>query len=426
MNYQNTERSFYRILMFAPAFAPLANPEAIVNSKLALAFLDAGWGIDIITRNLGQEWKDYNYGSEWVEPWIRLKEVTHILAYESGNKLYRLIDTAWSGLKTLYPVPGCRWAAHAIDLALKMHSQKRYDVIISRSLPDAGHLAGMITSRKTGLPWVANWNDPTGDKHPPPYGKGPQVNLGFFYERLLSDVSNGASWHTFPSERMRNYIRKYLKIGSNSSIIRHVSLNVNHDVAYKKGRVFTLCYAGYLSPHRNPECFLSGVAAFTKDVHLKDELRIIIIGLDNVGVRELAIRLDLTKYLQVLGNLSYKETLAILAQSDVLVILEAPCEEGIYLPAKFIDYVQTSRPILAISPRRSEVADIISSYGGGMVADSLSVEEIALVLTRLYSHWKNNTLDDRYGSSGLKAIFSQKTIISQYLDIFSRIINPKT
>lgn len=417
----------YRILIFAPAFAPLANPEAIVNSKLALSFLNAGWEIEVITRNLGQEWKNYNYGSEWVEPWIRLKEITHILSYESGNKLHRLIDTAWSGLRTQYAIPGCRWAVHAVDLALKMHRQKPFDLIMTRSLPDAAHLAGMLMSRKTGLPWIANWNDPSGDKHPLPYGKGPKANLGYFYERMLREVSQRASWHTFPSERMRNYIINYLNIESkpNSSTIPHVSLKMDISGVHKQVGVFTICYAGYLSQHRNPEILLKGIAEFISVNRIDDSFSMSIIGLDNVGIQALAVKNGIERFLQVLGSVSYMESSVILSQSDVLVVLEAPCEEGIYLPAKFIDYVQNKRPILAITPKNSEVAGIISSYGGGIAVDCLSVKEIALALTQMYENWKNGTLDTQYSSDVLQNMFSPETIISHYEEIFTRIIKAK-
>jgi len=103
--------------MFSPAFAPLANPEAIVNSKLALAMLDAGWEVDIISRNLSGM-TDYDYGSGWVEPWLPLKPHTHEIQYELGNKAKRLFDTGLSALKMGYLIDGCRWAKHAFDYAV--------------------------------------------------------------------------------------------------------------------------------------------------------------------------------------------------------------------------------------------------------------------------------------------------------------------
>lgn len=410
--------------MFAPAFAPLANPEAIVNSKLALAFLDYGWQLEVITRNLGQEWKNYNYGSEWIEPWIRLKEITHILSYESGNKLHRLLDTAWSGLRTKHPIPGCRWAAHAVDLALKMHRQKPFDLIMTRSLPDAAHLAGLLMSRKTGLPWIANWNDPSGDKHPPPYGKGAGARLGYFYEKMLKEVSKYASWHTFPSDKMRHYISKYLNTDStmSSSTIPHVSIKIDDDGRHKEDGVFKICYAGYLSPHRNPEIFLKGIAEFIRSNDISDSFKILFIGIDNVDAQDIASRMGLAKYLQIIGSLSYTETSAILSDSNVLLVLEAPCDEGIYLPAKFIDYVQTKRPILAVTPINSEVANIISINGGGLVANCLSAKEIALALSEMYASWKNSSIDRQYGSGRLQRLFSPETIIAIYKEIFSRIV----
>ena len=53
-----------RVLIFAPAFPPLGNPEAHTNGNLALALLDAGWDVTVISRALERR-TGYNYGTGW-------------------------------------------------------------------------------------------------------------------------------------------------------------------------------------------------------------------------------------------------------------------------------------------------------------------------------------------------------------------------
>lgn len=222
-----SQRSHYRILMFAPVFAPFANPEAIVNSKLALAFLDAGWKIDIIIRRLDVV-SNYDYGSEWSEPWRPLKNAVHEPTYEIGGGIRRLIEALRDSFHMRHPIIGCRWAAHALDLAIRLHKQNHYQIILSRSLPDFGHLPALAFFKKTGLPWVANWNDAFGAKNPPPAGKGVHANIGFFHERFLREVARNATWHTFPSDRMRLYICKYLGNGAAEKVVLSLILQVRH------------------------------------------------------------------------------------------------------------------------------------------------------------------------------------------------------
>lgn len=408
--------------MFAPAFAPFANPEAIVNSKLALAFLEAGWEVDIISRNLAVESK-YNYGSEWIEPWLPLKDMTYIISYDLGGKVYRFIDMARSSLRMGYFLEGGRWAAYALDKALQLHKKKKYQVILSRSGPDIAHLPAMALAKKKALPWIANWNDASGQKNLPPYGKGADANLGFSYERLLANVARNASWHTFPSDRLRNYICQYLGpwVKEKSSTIPHAAIKTIQNVERKRNIIFSICHAGHISTNRNPKTFLKGLADFAKREDLQDSFKLIIIGLDDVGVCELAVQYGLEANLQIIGPLSYSATLNNLAKSDVLLVIEATSKESIYLPAKFVDYVQTGRPILAVTPNVSTLNDILLKYGGGIGADCISSEAIARALSVLYRHWKDGTLEKQFGADRLHQLFAPETIIANYKEIFSKI-----
>lgn len=408
--------------MFAPAFAPFANPEAIVNSKLVLAFLAAGWEVDIVSRNFAGE-SAYNYGSGWTDPWLPLLEITHTVEYPAGRRALQFADALWGGLRTGHFIGGCRWAAHAYDIGLRLHRHKPYAVIMSRSSPDAAHLPAMVLGRKERLPWIANWNDASGSKNLSPYGNGPDDDLGYFYDRFHSNVVKRADWHTFPSERLRKYMCSYLKHGieDKSSAVPHVAVKIDTANKRQKKRVFTLCHAGHISLQRNPENFLRGVSEFCKRKGSRDFFRLIFVGLDDSGVKRLAERFNLEDNIEVPGPLSYKETLSCLAASDVLLVLEALSVEGIYLPAKFVDYVQTGRPILAITPHPGVLKDILVSRGGGIAADCHSPEAIADALADLYRCWEDNTLDEKYGSNKLYQVFSPETIVATFRNIFSHI-----
>jgi glycosyltransferase involved in cell wall biosynthesis len=123
----------------------------------------------------------------------------------------------------------------------------------------------------------------------------------------------------------------------------------------------------------------------------------------------------------VTGPLSYIETLRKFSISDVLIVLEAAYTEGIYLPSKFVDYVQAGRPILAVSPVNGTLKDIIDAHGGGIAADCTSVSEIKSSLSELYSCWIAGDLDQKYGSERLYKLFDPKVILEQYQSIFEKI-----
>lgn len=418
--------SKHRILLFSPLFAPFANPEAIVNNKLALAFLQHGWEVDVVTRELLNT-RGYSYGSSWTEPWMPLKDITHEVTYEAESIIRKVYETGRAALRLNHFILGCRWAEHAFNLAMKLHKIKPYDVILSRSLPDSGHLPALQMAKETRLPWIANWNDATDAKNPPPAGSGVDASLGYFLERFLDEVARTADWHTFPSDKMRSHICSYLKNGTEqkSTTIPHIALAQNISLQGHSGEAFTLCYAGNLYAGRNPDIFLEGFRAFIDSNDSSENCKLIFIGLEDIGLTQLIQRYGLEGNVIVTGPLSYLDTLRQFSTCDVLIVLEAAYTDGIYLPSKFVDYVQAGKPILAVSPANGTLKDILNVHGGGMAADCTSVNEIKRSLCELYSCWKEGDLDIKYGSERLYKLYDPMTIVASYQDIFGKICNEK-
>ena len=412
----------YRILMFAPAFAPFANPEAIVNSKLALAFLNAGWEVDVISRNLADE-STYNYGSGWIEPWLPLKRVTHILEYTVGGRLRQFIGGLWGGLRMGYVIGGCRWAAHAYDVGLRLHREKQYDLIISRALPSSAHLPAMKLSVDTNVSWIANWNDPWEFLRDSIVKGDLRKNIGYFEAIFCENVGKSASWHTFPSEKLRHKMCQYLgsKILERSSVVPHAALPAISSLMPTDHKIFRIAFAGRLWKYQSPKIFLKSLASFIKKINGYNHVNFLFIGIDDNNIQDLAISFGIDSIIQYIGKQKYSETLSILSKCDVLLIIDPPDSDGVILTSKLVDYAQTGRPILAITTRFSTSDEIITNYGGGIAVDCHSSEAIINALIELYSHWEKNTLDEKYGSHRLYNIFSPETVVDKYKKIFLQI-----
>lgn len=413
----------YKILMFAPAFAPFGNAEAIVNNKLALAMLEAGWEVDIISRDfLGAS--PYDYGSDWVEPWLPLREHTHEISYKLGRKILRTLDIMRCAAKTFYPFDGCRWASRAYDKAISLHKKKSYDVILSRAFPEYAHLPAMMLSLKTGLPWLANWNDPW----PFLYQKSSRSNdlykeLGFFYARFCRTVAKHSSGITFPSELLRKRMIPYLgdNLFSKSFVVPHVALSIRTAGSYEKKNKMIFCYAGRMWPSQNPALILKLLKKFFSVHNLKEMWNFTFVGIEDVGLKNFIDELDLRQNFKDLGKKGYLETLRILSESDILIVIDPPETEGMLLTSKFVDYVQAGRPILVISEKSGTLSNIISKYDGGIAADNSSSEDIERALHNFYTHWKDCKLSDLYNSDRLYDLFSPANIILKYKEIFDTV-----
>jgi hypothetical protein len=413
----------YRILMFAPAFAPLGNSEAIVNNKLALTTLNTGWDIDIISRKITGT-TTYDYGSTWIEPWLALHEHTHEIYYKLGGNISRTLDITRCAMQIKYTSDGCRWAARAYNYALSLYKSQKYDVILSRAFPDYAHLPAMRIAMKTGLPWIANWNDPWRFL----YQKKSRSNdlsreLGYFHARFCRKVAKHASGITFPSEMLRKKMLPYLgeNLLSKSFVVPHVALPIGTAGYYEKKNKIKFSYAGRMWPSQNPSFILNILKRYFSKNHLEEIWNFTFIGIEDVGLKNIINELGLNNNFTNLGKKGYLETLRILSESDILIVIDPPETKGMLLTSKFVDYVQAKRPILVISEKSGTLSEIISKYGGGIFADQSSSDDIEKAVHTFYIHWKECNLSDIYKSDELFDLFSPASIMLKYKEIIDTV-----
>jgi len=405
--------------LFAPACAPFANPEAIVNGKLTLSFLAVGYDVQIIGRNLAGE-STYDFGSRWEEPWLPLKNRTHLVQYQKGTYLTNLGDSLASAVRMGHPIDGFRWASHALELALELHKRDPFDIVLSRSGPDAAHLSALHFVRKTGKPWLANWNDPCSARMPPPYSIDKGGIIGLRWRRFYQSVGRRANFHTFPSARLRRYISEYVPnvTDGNSRVVPHVALETDFQEQAVEKDTIVFCHAGRLDRVRDPIPFIEGLFRYRSKLNNRCKFKVKLIGLIDPAIQLMINRYSDCLDIQYVEPQDYLTTLNLIASSDVAVIIEAPCDEGIFLPSKMVDYVQTGRPILAVSPLNGTLNDLIGRFGGGIAADCRQLESIEQAIGNLSDAWRNGTLESEYSSAKLKHIFSPTKIIEQYKELF--------
>lgn len=387
------------VLVIAPFCYPPASAEALVTLKFVLAALHKNWKVDVIGRS------DIvtHYPSDEDDIW---KDATKVIQPISGILLSgngRLAKLACR-LSTLV------WGLRATHQAIRLAKKNRYDLIVSRSTPAYGHLPALILSLLRNISWMACWSDPLPQKKaPPPYGEGPYARIPFFYRWFLSSVARRANWHAFPCERLKDYYALYLpKVRGKSIVLPHIALGSIRESG-PQTKQFTLCFTGSLTL-RSPERLFHAINAFIDKTGYTLSVRLVCGG--DSEAQQLVCRYGLGKLVTIEPFRSFQETRDILSEATVLMIIEADCEEGIFLPSKFVDYVQTGKPILALSPKVGTLSDMLS-FGGGIAADCASAESIEQAISALYSAWQEGVLDSRYGSARLFDMFQEDHVMQQ-------------
>lgn len=407
------------IVMLAPFFPPAVGPDHYNNGKLALAFLSAGYRVLIITQR-PTETDSIDSSRIWneLEP--------HTVFIDSSLKIgfaARLL-----GPKFSWHIKGLVWSIRA---ARKLYSFVRRDpssVVLSRCYPTYAHwpVAIVYYLVRGKMHWFANWNDPVpASKHIPPLGQGPSGSCSWAGDFMFSQVAKNATFHTFCSDRLRQYMVSYMPkdCGSKSTTIPHISPPPTlrpSSICSNDCLRMVHCGSAFFRNHRQ---LLEGLSIFVKNSPEKPAISLQFIGWvpEPDTFSQLVSRLGLSGMVTLKSFVPYEECLSVMASSDVLVLLETAFSEGIYLSSKFADYAFCRRPILAVSPPVGTAHDLISHYGGGLYCDCSDPESIARAIRVLYDSWKNGTVVASHVSDELYSYFAPEAIVETYGDIISAV-----
>lgn len=400
-----------RILFLAPYSIPVNNPEAICNAKILKVLSEAGYRIDVISKN------NFSAYAPDAEEEIFTSHLASVKIFTLSNRIgwQSILDHFRVWFKTGYVYKGAHWAIYAIEHAEMLLRKNKYDWIMSRS--PSSELAALYLSRKYHIKWIANWNDPYPEKRMPnPYGGGVKAPLSFLEKRLVRQVALQADWHSFPSDRLRDYMLEYMKEVKKEKtiIIPHVCLeNLFVPRAREKSSKLILVHSGNVSYPRDPNPFLQGVSLFLTQER-KAELEIYFIGKQSKHFNELIHETGLEDTVTVVPPRGYVDNLAFIEQADVAVLIEAPSRNSVFLPTKVGDYMQCGKDIFAVSPKEGILHDLYKESAVEYFADCTDPQAIALELGKIYSRkdtykkpGKSKQIYRKYAADAIRSIYSQ-------------------
>lgn len=376
-----------RILFLAPYCIPINSPEAICNAKIIKVLADAGYCIDVISKNNNLAYSPDSQAGFFVQ------KVNSVRTFHLENKITfkTVIDHIKVFLKTGFVYRGAHWAYYAIVESEHLLASFKYDAVLSRS--PASELAALYLSKKYGLRWIANWNDPYPDeKFPEPYGMGPNANLPFLRKMLIKQVALRASIHVFPAKRLKDYMAKYFRLNdSKTAVIPHVCIDVPDNTLHvvAKSDTLKIIHSGNVSSPRSPKFLFIALRRFL-DRNPLAKVKVDFIGKQSDDFYKLVGECSLEKYINVLPPVDYLENLKLMSTYDVALLIEAPLEEGIFLPTKVGDYMQSKLPIWAISPRIGEMKDLFLDNDIEYFSDLNDAQHVYNSLKLVYSQFNLN------------------------------------
>ncbi len=247
----------------------------------------------------------------------------------------------------------------------------RFDALLTCSQPHANHLIGLELRRRTGLPWVAYFSDPWSGN---PYTLFRSEAIRAYQRELESSVVQAADLVLFTCEEMRRFAMQEQPAISEerSGVLAHAFVQDWYEpptapVNAVAGQAVRVLHTGSFYGPRTPLPLIESLERIGGRSRLEGRLRIEHYGAMDDVHRDLIRAKGLEGVISLHGFVPYLQTLSMMAQSDALLLVDAPLQsasESVFLPSKLIDYLGARKPVIAVTPSSGATARVTREIGG--------------------------------------------------------------
>jgi glycosyltransferase involved in cell wall biosynthesis len=377
-----------RVLVLAYYFPPVGGAGVQRTLKFVKYLEPLGWDATVIsTRSRAYGARDESLLAE-VPAATRVRRTAALpLARYLGFALHRL---GLQRLRTyvMWPDGGLGWAPFAFLAAMRAARKDRPDVLLSSSAPYGSHLAALLVSRFTGLPWIADFRDEwTSNPH---LAEQP---------RLLARLSERAERAITSSARAVVVAADYFRLrGLAEDDPRRVVIvnGVDEDDFSAEAHAappldkFVLAHVGTLYELQDPSIALRALAALVVGGAIDaDRVEVRMVG--NVWIPDFApppgVRVERTGYLE------HGRAIAEMRTASVLLL---------YVPAsslapsgKLFEYLASGRPVLCLAREDNLASRLVREWDAGVVADPHDEQAVSDALLALWRRWEDDGLPDQ-------------------------------
>lgn len=311
-------------------------------------------------------------------------------------------------------IPDARvfWVKPSVKFLEKYILENQIDTIITSGPPHSLHLIGLELKQKLNVKWFADFRDPW-------------TTIGYHKSLKLSNYA--AKRHLKLENQVLNYADSII-VTSNTTKTEFEAITNKRITVITNGfdveniekqsldAKFSLAHIGSFLSERNPtilwECLLElleEIPDFQKHLELK------LIGAVSQEVLDSIAEFDLYPYLNNLGYVSHKEAIEHQRKSQVLLLIEINSEDTkSIIPGKLFEYMVSERPIIAIGPKGSDFAEIITNTNTGVFFDYSEKIKLKRVLLDYYNQFLEGKLQSN--AVGLQQ-YSRKSLTEKLVQL---------
>ncbi|WP_338647964.1 glycosyltransferase family 4 protein [Flavobacterium sp. KS-LB2] len=310
-------------------------------------------------------------------------------------------------------IPDARvfWVKPSVAFLEKYIVENNIDTIVTSGPPHSLHLIGLELKQKLDLKWFADFRDPWTT-----IGYHKSLRLSRFaakkHKALEHQVLNTADTIIVTSKTTKTEFQaittKPIAVLTNG----YDTENVEKQTLDSK---FSLAHIGSFLSERNPLILWESLVELSTEIpDFKSHLEVKLIGAVSQEVLETITQFGLKPYLNNLGYVSHTEAIAHQRKSQVLLLIEINSEDTkSIIPGKLFEYMVSNRPIIAIGPKDSDFAEIITETNTGVFFDYSEKMKLKSVILDFYNQFLEGKLQangvglQRYSRKNLTKELSQ-------------------
>ncbi len=313
-------------------------------------------------------------------------------------------------------IPDARflWVKPSVKYLKKYIDENNIDTIITSGPPHSLHLIGLQLKKDRNIKWLADFRDPWTT-----IGYHKALKLSSYAEKkhkqLEYQVLNTADTIIVTSKSTKS---EFQAITSKPIEVITNGYDVEKVAKYSLDKKFSLAHIGSFLSERNPRILWETLQELINENEtFKDDFQLKLIGAISQEVLDTLSEFHLQEYVQNLGYVSHQEALEHQRKSQVLLLIEINSEETkSIIPGKLFEYIASERPIIAIGPKDSDFAEIITTTNTGVFFTYNEKVKLKALLLEYYNLFINQNL--KVNPIGLQQ-YSRKNLTEQLVKIIN-------
>jgi galactitol-specific phosphotransferase system IIB component len=314
-------------------------------------------------------------------------------------------------------IPDARffWVKPSVQYLEKYIRENKIDMIVTSGPPHSLHLIGLELKQKLNLKWLADFRDPWTT-----IGYHKSLRLSSYaakrHKQLEHQVLNSADTIIVTSKTTKT---EFQAITSKPIAVITNGFDVEKVEQQTLDAKFSLAHIGSFLSERNPLILWESLVELLQDLpDFKSHLEIKLMGAVSQEVLETISQFGLTSYLNNLGYVSHSEAVEHQRKSQVLLLIEINSEDTkSIIPGKLFEYMVSERPIVAIGPKDSDFAEIITNTNTGVFFDYSEKARLKQTIIDYYHQFLEGKLQSN--GVGLQH-YSRRNLTKQLVELINQ------